>query len=674
MATTYTGIKQAASLEYIEQVFGEGGVLAKTKPGYVPRPGQMQLARAVDATFTDTRTLLAEAPTGVGKSFGYAVPATWHASHHDRKVVIVTANIALQEQLVEKDLPFLAEHLPWKFSYALAKGWSNYLCRDALHDSRNDHLRGRRLPVLQDQQQLEQAFAWSDSTEDGDISELPFELNQALRPLLTVSTEDCLRKACDHYLDCHARKARDKLADAQVLVSNYHLYFTDLAMRASSDHGILPAHQLAVLDEGHKASTIARDFFGQRITPGAIRHAASALDAKGKLVEKLGLPRTLDPVLKTELSYAADQLFAELSMLKMDRARYRNRLDCACMFDPTYLRGLLDTAERVYTQAAARGGLSGEGRVYLHARATRCATISSALEQASGNLDADNWVYFLDAVSGKEGAVALMAVPFSVAEVLRPRLFEREPAMGVVVTSATLCTSQGQSAFDFAATQLGAEKADELVVESPFDFTKSCLVVPRIAAPTEDSRGWTEDVCTQLVEVTRLAGGRTLGLFTSYRVLRAAKAALLATRPDFTVLAQGDAPRTQLLQRFRDDETSVLLGCESFWEGVDAPGMTCSVVFIDRIPFDHFEDPIVDATRARDKSWFNRYMIPRAVTMFRQGFGRLVRSVTDGGIVMFCDTRVVDKPYGRQFIRALPEGVTVLRRLEQATGYLPVPF
>lgn len=678
--TSYSGIKAAPTDagEYLATVFGADGVLAKTKPGYVPRPEQIELAHAVHQTFTDRRTLLAEAPTGVGKSFGYAVPASWHAAHQHRRVVIVTANIALQEQLVEKDLPFLAEHLPWKFSFALAKGWSNYLCRDAMTDSRNDHLRGRRLPVLQDQENLERAFKWADQTVDGDVSELPFELNQTLRPLLTVSTEDCLRKACDHYLDCHARKAREALGSAQLLVANYHMYFTDLALRASSgkESGILPEHQLVVLDEGHKASTIARDFFGQRITPGAVRHAASALDAKGKLTEKLGLPKQIEPELKNDLSFAADKLFAELGALRQDESRYKNRIDRQGMFDATHLMALLDSARARYEQAAGGGNISGEGRVYLHARAARCEVLGATLRNAMVNANADDWVYFLDDIAGREGAVALMAVPFSVADVLRPVLFEREPepAQGVVVTSATLCTSSGKSAFDFTASQLGAERADELVVASPFDFSRSCLVIPRITPPTEDARAWLSDVCDQFVEATTMAGGRTLGLFTSYKALRAAKARLLDTRPNFTVLAQGDAPRTQLLQRFRDDETSVLLGCESFWEGVDAPGITCSLVFIDRIPFDHFEDPIVDAIRARDRQWFMSYMVPRAITMFRQGFGRLVRSVTDGGVVVCCDTRLVDKAYGRQFLRALPAGVTTFRRLEQASGYLSTPF
>ncbi len=677
--TTHTGIRAAATdaETYLDAIFGPDGALAQAKPGYIMRESQVQLARAVDDTFRDRRTLLAEAPTGTGKSFAYSVPATYHAAHYHRRVVIVTANIALQEQLVESDLPFLQEHLPWKFNFALAKGWSNYLCLDSLTDARNDHLRGRRLPVLQDQQNLETAFEWADKTDGGDISELPFELNQALRPLLTVSTEDCLRKACDHYQDCHARKAREALSSAQVLVANYHMYFTDLALRASSgkESGILPEHQLVVLDEGHKAADIARDFFGQRLTPGAVRHAVAALDAKGKLVEKLGLPKQLDPELKQTIGFEADRLFADLGALRQDRDRYKNRLDRVGLFDPQHLMSLLANAAQVYEQGATRGGLSGEGRVYLHARASRCEVLVATLRNASENHDADNWVYYLDDISGREGAVALMAVPFSVAEVLRPVLFEKDPdPYGVVVTSATLCTSSGKSAFDFTAAQLGSEKADELVVESPFDFSKSCLVIPRIHAPTEDKHAWESDVCDQLVEATTLAGGRTLGLFTSYRVLRAAKAALLRSRPTFTVLAQGDAPRTQLLQRFRDDETSVLLGCESFWEGVDVPGLSCSLVFIDRIPFDHFEDPIVDAIRARDRQWFVSYMVPRAITMFRQGFGRLVRSVTDGGVVVCCDTRLVDKAYGRQFTRALPPAVTITRRLEQAGGYLPSPF
>ncbi len=654
---------------YLDDVFGAGGVLSKAKPGYRPRAGQVRLSGSVAEAFEERTTLLAEAPTGVGKSFAYLVPATWQAAHNQRRVIVVTANIALQEQIVERDLPFLLEHLPWRFTFALAKGWNNYLCKDVLEGARNDHLR-KRLPVYgETARQFEHVIEWADKTEEGDVSELPFELGE-LRQHVTVGKDDCLGKQCDHFEFCFARKARKRLDDAQIVVANYHLFFADMA----SGGRVLPAYQLVVMDEGHKAADIAREFFGQRITPGSVARAVSMLDAKGKRAEKLSIPARIDPELKAQVSEAVDRLFVELADLKSDPKRYKARLDRSGLFDPTDLVQLLRSATVQYSRAMARGGVTPEGRIHLEQQSDRCDVLATTLERASQNVDGDEWVYYLEELAGRTGRVALMAVPFSVAKVLRDNLFEREvDPLGVVVASATLATSLNEQGFDFAREQLGADEAETLIVESPFDYTRACLVVPRIDLPNDrgEKANWQGQLIEQFLEVVSMAGGRTLGLFTSYRVLNAAFEALRRTNPPFTILKQGTAPRTQLLERFREDETSVLLGTESFWEGVDVPGPSLSVLFMDRIPFDHFLDPIADAVQARDVKAFFNYMVPRATIMFRQGFGRLIRSVSDQGIVVCCDPRLIDKPYGRGFIRSLPKELKVIRLLERASEYLP---
>ncbi len=664
--------------DYLDDVFLPGGVLSRAKPGYVLREAQLKLASACAGAFEGRKALLAEAPTGTGKSFAYLVPATWSAAHQDRKVIVVTANIALQEQLVNQDLPFLAEHLPWKFTYALAKGWSNYACLDAAETARNEQLKGRQLPMLQDNEQLKQALHWLDDTPTGDVSELPFELSAELKQRLTISKDECLGKACDHFDDCFPRKARAQLDKAQVLVANYHLFFADLALKNMGLGGILPAYQLVVMDEGHKAADIARDFFGQRVTPGSVARAVSFLDAKGRRAEKLSIPERIDPELRAQVVELADALFQDLARLKVDEDRYKARLDREGLFHPQELMRALQSASAELKRAMGRGGVSPEGRTHLEKAARRCSVIAATLGHAALNENESDWVYYLDDISNRKGAVALMAVPFSVREVLRPILFENEKdPVGVVVTSATLTTSSGESGFDFLASQLGAEAADELIVESPFDFSKSCFVVPRVSSPS-NAKGstWLDEMADEFAEAVKLAGGRTLGLFTSYKAMQYAYDTLMGEEEDgdlggFRVMKQGQAPRTQLLQQFRDDETSVLLGCESFWEGVDVPGPSLSLVFMDRIPFDHFLDPIADAVQARDSKAFARYMLPRATIMFRQGFGRLVRSVSDRGVVVCCDSRIVDKGYGKGFLRALPKGVQVFRRLEQTKAFLP---
>ncbi len=663
-----TGVTaSSAPDDYIDSVFGPDGVLARAKPGYRPRASQVKLSRGVAEAFAERETLLAEAPTGTGKSFAYLVPAVYEAVHNSRRVVVVTANIALQEQLTESDLPFLREHLPWKFSFALAKGWNNYLCLDVFESARNDRLR-RKLPLFgQAAEHFDQVVEWADRTQEGDVSELPFELGE-LKQHVTVGKEDCLGKQCDHYEHCYARKARERLKSTQVVVANYHLFFADMA----NGGRVLPDYQLVVMDEGHKAADIARDFFGQRITPGAVVRAVSMLDAKGRRAEKLSIPARIDPELKQQVSEQADRLFAELTDIKRSKD-YKARLDRQGLFDPSELVASLRSAAGEYRRAMGSGGVSPEGRIHLEQQSDRCDVLASTLERAASNADADDWVYYLEE-TGFRGNVALMAVPFSVADVLRPRLFEREDnPLGVVVTSATLATSPKPEGFDFAKDQLGAEAASTLVVDSPFDYSRTCLVVPRVDAPNDrgEKANWLGQVVEQFLEASQLAGGRMLALFTSYKVLAACHEAIAQTRPPFAVFRQGSAPRTQLLERFREDETSVLLGTESFWEGVDVPGPSLSVLFMDRIPFDHFLDPIVDAVQARDSKAFFNDMVPRATIMFRQGFGRLVRSVTDQGVVVCCDPRLVDKPYGRGFIRALPKDLQVFRQLERAESFLP---
>ena len=657
--------------DYLDDVFGPDGILAKAKPGYVMREQQVKLARASAAAFEGRTNLLAEAPTGTGKSFAYLVPATWSAAKQGRRVVIVTANIALQEQLVNKDLPFLAEHLPWKFTYALAKGWSNYACLDALSEARNERLKGRHLPVLQDDKNLETAIEWADNSEAGDITELPFELNAELRPRVTVSKDDCLGKACDHFEQCFARKARAKLDTTQVIVANYHLFFADLSVKGTGGGGILPKYDLVVADEGHKAADIARDFFGQRITPHAIARAVGLLDAKGKRAEKFGLPARFDPDMRTMVTELADRLFVKLAQLRADEKRYKSRLDREGMFDPSELCAALVSAGHRLAVMQGYGGLTPEGRVFVGQHVDRCNVIARTLEAAAA-IDDEEWIYYLDSI-GRNG-VALMGVPFTMRELLRSALFEKDEdeKLGVVVTSATLTTSTSDSAFDYIASQLGAETATELIVESPFNFARACLVVPRVCAPNE--KGFADEVSEQLVQAVALAGGRTLALFTSYRVMEHAYKVLCAEleEPDDPrVMKQGDAPRTQLLQQFRDDERSVLLGCESFWEGVDVPGPALSLVFMDRIPFDHYLDPILDAVQTRDSKAFKNYQLPRATIMLRQGFGRLIRSVTDVGVVVCCDNRLIDKPYGKVMLRALPRDVQRVSRLESAANFLP---
>lgn len=626
--------------DYIDTVFGPDGLLARRFPGYVPRPGQISLARAVDAAIADGAHLLAEAPTGSGKGIGYAVPASYHAASRGMRVVLATSSINLQEQLVDSDLPLLAEVLPWPVRFALLKGKRNYLCRSRLRDIE------RHPPVLDessDNAMLGQIRAWARGTETGDRSELPFEPPARVWQRVSTSAEDCTGRDCRFYRDCFATKARAAAEEADLLVVNYHLLGVHLQLRAATGRDlVLPAFDIAVCDEGHKLADIARDFFGFRITPGSLRWLA-------KRIEHLGAD-----ALSEHLQTAARAFFGALRRYyHSDDYKRRLREPEPAPWQPLHriLHEIVTCCRSMLVRCADADALDEHART---AQRDECAAIERVLERAAllaqqiadaMQLTGEDLVYFLDALP--QGGVALCGKPIDVSERLRAAFFDK--AHSTVVTSATL-TAGGR--FDYVRRDLGVPSPRELVVDSPYDFrAQALLVVPDcLLEPTEP--GFSKFVARALAEIVPLAGGRTLGLFTSYRNLEAAYEQLAGC--GYRVLRQGEKPRTQLVEEFRRDVRSVLLGTESFWAGVDVRGEALSCVVIDRLPFPSPDDPVLDALSERGGGWFQNVSLPRAIIAFKQGFGRLIRARGDRGVVVVLDERLITKHYGRAFLRSLP--------------------
>lgn len=650
--------------DYIDETFGPAGHLARHLPMYSPRAQQIELTRAIDEAIADGENLLAEAPCGTGKTAAHLVPAIKHALEDGAsRVLVVTATINLQEQVVRKDLPMLREALPWPFEFALAKGRGQYICLNDVDDTRADAAFGSPFDG-EALAQWKHVDEWVRRTVEGDVSELPFELLPAVRPRVTTTSEDCLGRSCERFEECFANRARERMEAAKVVVANYHLFFADLAVRRASEDeaSVLPPCDIVILDEGDKAAAIAGSFYGFRVTAGSIRWATRLLAPTGAEAKKLP---EIDPRLKDRISRLAERFFGDLVEHRRSK-EYRARIRKPDVAEWKELTAELANAAGAYERAAANPDLDKAERKKLRNARMRCETLSASIAEAMTLAD-DERVFFVE-VDDKDRA-ALCARPIDVSELLRRDVFDAGHR-SVIAVSATLTTN---GSFDYVRKELGADGARELVVDSPFDVARNMLVVVPAEAPDPRDREFAEATGDLLCRTIEEARGRTLGLFTSYKGLKtAAEAVRRRHGRTYEILVQGTAPRGRLVQRFRENVSSVLLGTDSFWTGVDVQGEALSALFIDKLPFPSPEDPILDALDEREADAWRKYALPRALIAFRQGIGRLLRTVTDRGVVVVCDPRIVEKGYGKLFLRACG-GARVTRNLDEVSAFLDRP-
>lgn len=688
---------------YIDALFGEHGYLSRAFPNYRPRPGQVALAEAVDRAIVGRGHLLAEAPTGIGKSLGYSGPASYHAWNSGRTVVIVTANIALQEQIVSKDLPLLQRIVPWPFTFALLKGRNNFLCVDRFWKYRADVASGsiaNQTPPAEERRQLPLVEHWAHENiragitrRTGDVSELSFEPAPNVWRRFSVTADECKRGRCKYRNECFALAASDRARQAQLVVTNYHMLYAHLRMYLETgfDLAINPFH-VAILDEGHKAPDIARDVFGFRISAGSVHRIGRKL-------------RDDDPALGEDVERFSSEFFFRMGDLAKNRDRYKSRLngnfsdeetsawddlDFALVRAATLLEEKLRTLTAELELAKAETPIDEErvddisddlGELELLFERTKA--IHANLGAAMAPTENARAVFFLEEDEKRRVRVCSRLIHAS--DALTPGLFEKRvappsggapgPPVAVVVASATLATTGGD--FDFISEELGCPPGyASLVAESPFDWPSQCLFICPRGLPEPNAPEFKDAVASSVRRTIELARGRTLGLFTSRRVLEHTFDAIRERCRELgiTLLRQGDAPRTQLLETFKRDISSVLLGTESFWAGVDVPGESLSVVVIDRLPFPTPDDPIVDVLAATSNDWFRKYSIPRSLIAFKQGFGRLIRSLECHGVVVCLDNRLVEKRYGKLFLRAIPAGVGKTTNLDAIADWLGLPL
>jgi ATP-dependent DNA helicase DinG len=703
-------VSNVIPIDPIAAVFGAQGILSRAFPGYAPREGQVSFARACHDTLSNGGALLCDAPCGTGKSLAYLVPAILRAVQRNERVIVATANIALQEQLVQKDLPSLKTTLApiagddWRF--ALLKGRSNYVCLSLVNDPAQ---REEWSTSLSDSEfsDLRRVDAWAQRTDTGDRSEMPFTVTDNVWRMRSMDRDDCHGKSCEHYDECFARKAHERASNAAVVVVNYHLLFAHIAMRAETGRNvILPEFHALVMDEAHEAGDIAREFFGHTLSEGRVKRIERwAREARRKA---LAAGVECDDADARELTSAADglhkagdaffnvcaEIMREVNAQRTDNKVTTLRSDAkACAPALTAMAELMEplqVARRVGMRLHARvkrmerDGLSVTRhalRVQRDAErsARACIKALSWIEDAlrprgdSSNTDgalSDNDTNTIDAIhwinvsTSRTGKVrhTWESRHIDLSSVLYAHVWQATRA--VIACSATMTTGQGNGGWTWVKRQLGAPNgARVLSVPSPFDFARQALLCLPAGDhdPKADREGFDRFVIDALKQVASAAGGRTLGLFTSARMARTAWEKLLASHGHaFNVLCQGDLPRSQLVQEFKRDETSVLCGTASLWTGVDVQGHACVCVLIDKLPFAPPGDPVMDAlcerAVARTGKTFAGFMeesLPRAVLALRQGVGRLIRSVDDWGCVVICDPRLTSKGYGGDIVRAL---------------------
>lgn len=676
------------------EILSPNGPIAKHLQGFEPRPQQLQMAAAVEAAMRRQGTLLVEAGTGVGKSFAYLVPAIIRAVEPGERVVIATHTIALQEQLIDKDIPLLRQALPHEFTAVLVKGRGNYLSLRRLM------LASERSPLLfQDPDQLQALQIiedWAYETTDGTLATLPQLPRAEVWDRVQSDAENCMGRKCPTYDKCFYQQARRSMERANILICNHAIFFADLALRgcAPDGHGFLPDYRHVILDEAHNVEDVACEHFGLSLPEARVKHLLSILYSKrgrgGRADRARGFLASL-----SQMQGAHDVVASATDAVLTARE--------AC---DEFCTGVLRWAERISRRPNTRPEESLSVRIRsprefanpLSDAMSSLADLLDAIKQSAPNeedafelnayvnrargiaqatttlvdqtlIDSVYWVEVQTRRSAAEHAppsrhVTLAAAPVDVSGTLRQRLFREN--LSVTLTSATLTT--GKDDFSHLVTRLGCpENAEKIIVGSPFDFARQVRLIIESDLPEPGEPGYEARLADRIAHHLHATNGGAFVLFTSFATLRDCATrlrTLLANSrvPALPLIVHGEeGPRGLLLRRFRETPNAVLLGTASFWQGVDVRGDTLRNVIITRLPFDPPDQPLVEARaeklRSHGTNPFLGDALPRAIIRFKQGFGRLIRSRSDTGRVVILDSRIRTKPYGKQFLNSLPEGV-----------------
>ena len=623
-------INNAAKIS-VKAFFARNGVLARAHPNYDYRKSQLEMAQAVESAISERRHLIVEAGTGTGKTLAYLLPSILSG----RRVVISTGTKNLQEQLYFKDLPFLQSLFDQPLSVCYMKGRSNYVCRQKVYDAERDPV----LSGLDEVGDFRLIQDWERVTERGDRSELrDLPEKSSAWTKLDARSDLCAGQKCKQFDRCFITEMHRRALESDIIIVNHHLFFADLAVRDQAFGGILPEYSAVIFDEAHEIEDVAGQYFGMSVSNTQIQELIkdTAAISRAKLFATPELDRSL-----IHLSDRTDDFFGLFpqegrqgfrnhdSFLEEHEDAYRELLlaiDGLCM--------RLELTERVLEEILP---LIRRGRL-----------IQQALRFWMECAD-KTYVYWIER---RGRSLYLQATPIDVSRALATHLMDRVDA--VILTSATLAVA---GSFEYAQSRLGLENARTLQLESQYDYAKQVVLYVPPFLPDPRHPEFTQSAAEEIERILEASRGRAFVLFTSYQQMRQIYH-ILKPRLEHALLLQGDAPRTALLNTFRETPGAVLFGTSSFWQGVDVQGDQLSCVIIDRLPFAVPSDPVIaariDAVRENGGNAFYEYQIPQAALALKQGFGRLIRGTSDRGVLALLDNRITKLPYGRVFFDSLP--------------------